>query len=643
MRGKKITKEEFIQEAKSVHGDRYDYSLVEDEFFNLQSKVQIKCNKHDIIFEQSIKYHLGGQGCNFCGTESMVQKQSLNIEEVLKRFKRTHGDKYCYDFVEYKSKDSPVDIVCLEHGLFRQSPSSHWKGSGCPECGRKKRSRSRKLTTERFIKRVIENHGEKYDFSLTKYKSYSENVTAICKIHGKFECMADYLIHKHECCPKCIEINKDNNKKKASKRYSKGKEKFIKEALEIHGDKYDYSLVKYKTNKDKVILMCDNHGEFEISPVCHVNGKSGCQKCSHETLGERLSMGRDGFIRRSRQIFGDYYKYDKVEYVNTGTDVTLTCPKHGDFQKNPGNHLSQHQGCPKCNDWNVSKDEKRLFDFLKKYNKKIIQSDKNILGGLEIDIFIPDKNIAIEFNGLYWHSENCGKGKDYHLNKTNLCNKKGVQLIHIFESEWKLKNKIVKSRLKNALNLNKYKIFARKCEIKEVDAKVKNRFLEKYHIQGADRASVKLGLFYKNRLVAVMTFCKNRKALGKNHIEGEWELSRYVTINGFSIVGGAGKLLKYFERNWSPKKITSYADIRWSQGNLYYKLGFEKIHQSNPNYWYFKGSSYNLKHRFNFRKSELSKKLENFDPNKTEWQNMKGNKWKRIWDCGNLVFEKKYS
>ena len=125
--------------------------------------------------------------------------------------------------------------------------------------------------------------------------------------------------------------------------------------------------------------------------------------------------------------------------------------------------------------------------------------------------------------------------------------------------------------------------------------------------------------------------------------EGEYELSRYCGNFHFYVIGGASKLLKYFERNYKPKKIVTYADKRWSMGDLYFNLGFTHTHDSTPNYWYFKNGyikTGEIYHRFNFRKSELPKKLEIFDPNKTEWENMQDNGWDRFWDCGNMVFEK---
>lgn len=289
-----------------------------------------------------------------------------------------------------------------------------------------------------------------------------------------------------------------------------------------------------------------------------------------------------------------------------------------------------------------SKLENFIYNFLDNKNILYLKNNRSFLSNKEIDIFIPSYNIGIECNGIYWHSELRGKNRNYHLNKTKLAQVKNVKLIQIFENEIINQPKIVISRLKSLLNLNKYSIYARKCKIQEIDNQFKNKFLNKYHIQGEDKSSIKLGLFYKNRLVAVMTFCKYRTALGRKNIKFEYELSRFCCIHNFNVVGGASKLLKYFERIYKPKKIISYADRRWSNGNLYFKLGFHYHHNSKPNYWYFKNNNLQLYHRFNFRKNILSKKLEKFDPNLTEWENMKNNGYNRIWDCGNMLFIKEY-
>lgn len=284
--------------------------------------------------------------------------------------------------------------------------------------------------------------------------------------------------------------------------------------------------------------------------------------------------------------------------------------------------------CPNCNRRNkaVSDLEKELGDSIK---LPFIKNARNIISPYELDIFIPNKNVAIEFDGLYWHSDEC-VDKDYHVNKTNLCFDKGIRLIHVFEDEWLYKKQIVKSRINAILGLTPYKIQARKCAVKEIDAKSANRFIEKYHIQGSCQSSIRLGLFYKNRLCAVMTFSKSR--FNKKY---DWELLRYCTLSNFNVTGGGGKLLSYFRKNYTGS-IISYADKRWSDGNLYRQLGFNELKDSAPAYWYVKNK--NRYNRVLFQKHKLNCLLERFDENITECENMKLNGYRKIWDCGNKVF-----
>ena len=218
------------------------------------------------------------------------------------------------------------------------------------------------------------------------------------------------------------------------------------------------------------------------------------------------------------------------------------------------------------------------------------------------------------------------------------------QLLHIFETEYIEDYDILKNKLKSIFGKNKYRIFARKCAVREMSSKIKKQFNEKYHIQGDSQSCVNLGLFYKNRLVQTMTFSKRRIALGSSHIEGQYELSRMSSIKGFTVVGGASKLLKHFELLYNPTKLISYADRRWSKGNVYFKLGFDFIRNTPPNYWYFykKRSEKPLYHRYKFAKHTLEKQLDVFDPSLTEWDNMKNNDYDRIWDSGSLLFEKTY-
>jgi hypothetical protein len=289
--------------------------------------------------------------------------------------------------------------------------------------------------------------------------------------------------------------------------------------------------------------------------------------------------------------------------------------------------------CTLCNPVSELKSikEKELIDFLKSLELNIIEGDRNILNGKEIDIFLPDFNIGIEFNGLHWHCEKY-VDKDYHINKTNMCETKGIQLIHIFEDEWINNKDIVKSRLKNLFKLTDKKIYGRKCIINEVNTKDKTKFLNDNHIQGTIGSKVNLGLYYNDELVSIMTLGKGRIVM--NGVKNEWELLRFCNKINHSVIGGASKLFKHFVKNYNPKQIISYADRRWSQGNLYNQLGFNKTHNSKPNYFYVVNSE--REHRFKYRKNLLIK--EGFDKNKTEREIMNDRKIYRIYDCGNLVY-----
>jgi hypothetical protein len=282
-----------------------------------------------------------------------------------------------------------------------------------------------------------------------------------------------------------------------------------------------------------------------------------------------------------------------------------------------------------------SKGENEIVIFLKREipNIKVIQRDRILLCGKEVDIYLPDYNIAIEFNGIYYHGEKFGKYKNYHLDKTKLCNKIGVDLIHIFDIEWNDKRDIVKSLLLNRLNNTKRVIYARKCKIKQLSSTESNNFLMKNHLQGIAKSSVKYGLYYENELVSVMTFSKSRYSKKYNY-----EIVRMANKLNTSVVGGFQKLFKVFNTEIlkDTESVVSYSDIRFFTGSIYEKLKFSFLHKSSPNYFYRK--SHNLYSRLQFQKHKLKLKLKTFDDKLTEWQNMKINGYDRIWDCGNNTF-----
>lgn len=316
---------------------------------------------------------------------------------------------------------------------------------------------------------------------------------------------------------------------------------------------------------------------------------------------------------------------DYLEYL--GNKISLfKCGKGHNFELHTDNYFSRKREgitlCTICYPINkaISIKEKQIYDFINSiYDEEIIESYRN---KLEIDIYLPKLKLGFEFNGLYWHSSD-KKPKSYHLDKTEYFKSKGIRIIHIWEDDWDYKKEIIKSMIKNHIGKTNNKIYARNCKVKEIkDVKSVRKFLDNNHIQGFTGSKIKLGLYYNNELVSIMIFDKNegRKKLS----EKEWNLSRFCNKINTNIVGGASKLLSYFINNNSCTRIISYADHDWSLGELYYKLGFVKLNNTDPDYKYLIEDK--RIHKSRFRKSYTGVSESNLNIPK-------------IYDCGKVKFE----
>jgi len=276
--------------------------------------------------------------------------------------------------------------------------------------------------------------------------------------------------------------------------------------------------------------------------------------------------------------------------------------------------------------------EKEIADFVKlHYAGEVIENDRKTIGPKELDVYLPELKFAIEHNGSYTHTELNGKSEHYHNTKTKLCAELGISLFHVWQHEWEHKQDIVKSMILNKLGKSE-KLYARKCKVFEVTSKEANVFFKDNHLQGKCNASVRLGLYHDNVLVSCMTFAKpryNKKA--------QWELVRFVSKKGMTVVGGASKLFAEFIRNHNPESVISYAARMHSTGKVYMNLGFVHTGTSSPGYQYT-DDFVHFYHRSTFQKHKLSSLGLMFDPAITEWENMQANDYDRIWDCGNDVF-----
>ena len=306
-------------------------------------------------------------------------KNKLTNEEFIEICKQKHNNKYDYSKTNYINSQTKITITCPIHGDFEQKAYAHKHGQGCPKC-----AKSIKITTEQWIEKAIKIHGNKYDYSKSKYTGTHNNIVIICHEHGEFQQKA-YSHLNGQGCPKCANKVTSNDD-------------FIEKARRVHGDKYDYSLVNYKGVFTPIRIICPIHGEFEQKPRDHVQG-CGCSKCAGNN-----KLTTETFIEKAHKIHGNKYDYSKVNYINNYTKVCIICPEHGEFWMKPNNHINgQEQGCPKCSESHGEKFIRTYFvnnniEFERNY---IIDIDKSInkSGTAKIDFYVPKYNLAIEYNG----------------------------------------------------------------------------------------------------------------------------------------------------------------------------------------------------------------------------------------------------
>jgi hypothetical protein len=544
-----------------------------------------------------------------------------------------HNGKYDYSKVDFINVNTKVCIICPIHGEFWQTPNDHSRKRGCDKCGRLSGIKNRTKTQDKFIEEVIEVHGDNYDLSKVKYVNCKTKVLVTCSKHGDFKITPNHFL-RGEGCRKCgIEI--------ASQKRTKTFDNFMVECKDSHieYENYDYSKAVYVSDKKPVTIICNitdefgiKHGEFQQTPNNHISKSQGCPKCGAKKSIDAKRYTFEQWCEKANFVHQNKYIYTGDTYTNSNTKIKIICEQHGVFLQKPANHL-MGQGCKKCFR-DKSNIEHEIFEFISGLGIELVENDRTILGKKEIDIYSPEYKIGIEVNGLIWHSEKFNPNKNSHLEKTELCEAKGIKLIHIFEDEWLCKRDIVESRLRNIFNKNEVKVFARKCEIKSLDSKEAKIFLDANHIQGNVSSKINIGLFYNGKLISLMTFGKCRKPLGGKSNENQYEMLRFCNELNTTVIGGASKLLNYFIKNYNPTEIISYADRRWSQGLLYEKLNFEFVHNSTPNYFYVVGKK--REYRFKYRKDILVS--QGYDINKSEHEIMLERKIPRIYDCGSKKY-----
>lgn len=540
----------------------------------------------------------------------------MNTTEFIEKARKVHSDKYDYSNSEYTGTHNKVEIICPEHGVFFQMATNHLSGKGCKQCGRDKTAKQQRSNTTDFIEKAKSVHGDQYDYSKVEYVKNDLKVIIGCPIHGEFE----QTPSGHLSGKGCMHCGVQQSTESVKSRMTLSKDEFVRRAKEKHSGKYDYSKVEYVKYDLKVIIICPVHGEFEQTPNKHLSGR-GCPTCGRERTIKHNFLTLEDFIRKAKTVHMGKYDYSNSEYTGTHSNIEVICEKHGAFFQTPHNHLSG-MGCPRCST-SVSKTEIKLVDFIRTfYSGEIITNSKSIIPPLELDIFIPALNLAIEYNGGYWHSEKF-KNKEDHLRKYTLCTEKGIRLISIWEWEY-LKDKTkIENFIRNVI-VEKIKLQARKLELKAVSVSEQREFLNSNHLQGYVPCTVALGLYQSNGLIQIMTL----KAKDKNN--KIFEIGRLATKVEYSVIGGVERLFKHLRTLVDYKEIISYNNMDKFTGEVYERLGMQFNSITIPYGWISNGKRFLP--RYQTQKSKLIK--QGYEKDKSENEIMRSIGYEKIYLTG---------
>jgi hypothetical protein len=528
----------------------------------------------------------------------------------------------------------------------------------CPHCNKQKRLDENR-TKIGIHRSVFEEIANKSDFTfITKGEYFVKNDFELkfkCNKCGKDKKFAvpKYVVKQNSisCGVEC--------EKRIKRAKVEEKEKHIKKrniVVDLHPQKFNkrlsiekekefnennWRVVEYNGSKKKGIFQCVKCGELKNTYPCNViskykekrsEGYTGCKGCHSIRYKEEVERKIENEVKKNEVVC--YFE----NYIEIDEKMKFGCKKCGEEFEYSWKEINRRYNkitCPFCHKSNKRGEQTEVYEFLKSnYKGEIKFEEVNIIKPLQLDMYIPELNLAIEYCGTIWHSTKHIENSNYHKNKLEMCEKKGIRLVTIFSDEWKSKKEICKKRLLNALGCIDEVIYARKTKLEIIDNKIALDFCNEHHIQGKGQAFKSYGLFNNNELVSVMTFSKPMVSKSANGYD--YELNRFCSI--INVVGGASKLFKAFVRDNPNKNIVSFCDLRWGTGNVYEKLGFEELDRTRPNYFYVGNkTNWERKHRFGFTKKTLKERY-NIGIEGTEKEMAESVGLYRIFDCGHKKY-----
>lgn len=528
-----------------------------------------------------------------------------------------HNGKYSYPSPErittsnkwgYRHK---IRILCPEHGEFLQGTAKHLSGQACPKCLGIGTDKIAELK-QRFLD---------WDWSGVEFGHTKQTFTLVCPEHGEFQTSYNRLTTKKgqiSPCPKCSKII-------AGKERRNTVEQWQEKLQATWGDEVVVDPSSIVTAGDKAKFTCKFHGEF-VSILQDVVSGHGCPTCGKNRfiswMDVNVRVTPEEFEKRANEVHKGRYKYRLETYVEMREKMAMLCDKHGEFWQEPSNHIGLEAGCPSCAGRDP-KAEREIRTYIGSLGFEVTEKAR-ILDGWEIDVYIPEKKLGIEHCGLYWHGE---KHKDagYHKEKYTRAKNAGITLLTVFEDEWMENSEKVRHKLLHLLGASE-RIYARDTELRHIAWKVAAPFLEEHHLAGKGKpGSASLGLYHNKELVAVSSWGEERFS-----DDGHLEMYRFCSKQGVTIIGGLSKMIK--EVKSTDRSLVTYSDLRWGEGLGYEKVGFTRLEDTVPGYFWCKATKRFSRQKF--QKHKLASLFSNFDPSKTEVENCHNNGYWRIYDCG---------
>lgn len=481
------------------------------------------------------------------------------------------------------------------------------------------------VTPQEYLARAKAVHGDRYVYDTSTLRSANKEATITCLLHGAFsQRLANHLLGAG--CPSCAGRGVD----------------WIGRFRSVHGERYNYDDVIFTGYKTPVNIGCPEHGVFTQTPDNHYRNAQGCPKCKGARIRASKQLPVAEFVRRATEVHGGRFLYQHTQFNNMLRDVVqIECIQHGLFTQSPVNHLAGKIGCTKCNHMK-SKGEEAVFQFVSNH-AVVKQRDRTVLAPKELDIYMPEHNLAIEYCGDYWHSLGTLKEvqpkKHAHHDKYTACKALGIRLLTIYESEWLTREYALRRLLRNAIGKGRGKLMARKCELKRAPLSEARAFYERYHPQGGDGSGEHYGLYWRSKLVACMrfTFGANDRGDARARV---WTLTRYATR--VTVAGGASRLFKAFLDEFKPSEVKSFSDNRYFDGGMYTQLGFTLEEETGPDYQVW-SPKLGLRPKSHYQRRNIPKRLlehgvtETFDPetdprSESDMTFLMG--CRRLYDCG---------